>query len=151
MTGPKLTAMILFGCLAFLFTFLFTVGLTSGMTATLAAIVAAAATAVLIRYADTGKRAFARGFMALGAVFIFIPIAAFGAWGEQFANSSAQTLRAGETLSEEVYSELVVTSVFASAGLVMGLFVGAILVLIGALMHRQPRPAITQAQDNQPR
>jgi hypothetical protein len=139
MSGAKLTAMILFGALAFVFTYLFTVGLTSAATATLSGIVAAAATCALIWFAQTGKHAFARGFLALGAVFICVPVAGLGQWGEEFAASSLQAVETGAGLSDEDYSQFVLTSIFASAGVVLGLVVGAILVLIGALMHRKPR------------
>lgn len=145
MTGPKLTALILFGILSLLFAFLFVIGLTSAMTAMLTGLISAAATCTLIWFAETGKRAFARGFLALGAVFVFVPVAGLGAWGEQIADTALVALESAEGLSDDAASSLAITSILASAGLVFGMVFGAILILIGALMHRAPRTRDTRA------
>lgn len=139
MTGPKLTAMILFGALGFLFGFIFSIGLLGGFGALATGLIAAGATCTLIWFADTGKRAFARGFMALGAVFILVPVMALGGWAEQAGNVSLEALTNGTEFTEEQASEFVLTSIFASAGVIFGVVVGLILVLIGGLMHSGKR------------
>lgn len=138
MTGPKLTALILFGALALLFAFLLSVGLVGGFGAVLTGLLAAAGTAALIWYADTGKTAFARGFLALGAVFIVVPIVGLGGLGEQLGDAAVQAVEGEAALTEDEIGALALQSIFASAGLVFGLIVGMILVLIGGLMHRRP-------------
>ncbi len=140
MSGPKLTAMILFGALALLFGFLFSVGIVGGIGAFLTGLIAAGGTCALIWFADTGKIAFARGFLALGAVFIVVPIVGLGGLGEQVGDAAVQAIGNETSLSEEEFSALAVQSIFASAGLVFGLIVGLILILIGGLMHRRPAP-----------
>ncbi|MBL4627695.1 MAG: hypothetical protein JKY00_06605 [Roseicyclus sp.] len=145
MTGPKLTAMILFGALAFVFGVAFTIGLNSYFGALVTGAIAAALTCTLIWFAQTGTQAFARGFLALGAVFIIVPIAALSGFGGQIAESTVTALETGEGWSEEFTSALFLTSILASAGLVFGIIVGLILVLIGGLMHRPVRPTPSNA------
>lgn len=140
MTGPKLTAMIIFGTLAFLFAILFTIGLISGFGAIATGAIVAALTCAFIFYAQTGKHGFARGFLALGAVFIVVPIAALSGLGEQVADASLTIINPDEDLTEDAANALFLSTLFASAGLVFGIIVGLILVLIGGLMHR---PATT--------
>lgn len=142
MTGPRLTAMILFGALAFVFAFLFAVGLVGGLGALITGLVAAGATGALIHFVDpggSGKRAFGRGFMALGAVFILVPVASLGGWAEQAGDVTLQALTDGTRLTEEEASQFVLTSIFASAGVIFGMIIGLILVLIGGLMQSGKR------------
>lgn len=136
MTGSKLTAMIVFGVLSFAFAILFTIGLNSAFGAIVTGFIAAGLTCAFIYFATTGKQGFARGFLALGMVFIIVPIAALAGFGEQVAESSISFLEADGSFSEEETTALVLSSIFASAGLVFGIIVGLILVLIGGLMHR---------------
>lgn len=141
MTGPKLTAMILFGSLSLLFGFTFTVGLNGAFGALATGVIAAGLTCAFIWYASIGRHAFARGFLSLGAVCIIVPVAALVGFGEQVADGTLTTLQDGGSLSEEEAGMLFVSSILASAGLVLGLIVGLILVLIGGLMHRRPAEA----------
>jgi hypothetical protein len=138
MTGPKLTALILFCALAFAFGVLFSIGITGGVGSVLTGVLAAAGTGALIWFAETGKTAFARGFLALGAVFIIVPLVALGGLGEQLGDAAVQAVDTETLLSEDEIGALALRSIFASAGLVFGLIVGMILVLIGGLMHRRP-------------
>lgn len=138
MTGPKLTALILFDALALLFGFLLSVGIVGWFGALLTAMLASAGTGALIWFADTDKTAFARGFLALGAVFIVVPVVGLAGLGEQWGDAAVQAVGTETTLSEEELSALTLRSVFATAGLAFGLLVGMILVLIGGLMHRRP-------------
>lgn len=143
MTGPKFTSMIVFGTLSFLSAIMFTIGLNSGFGAVVTGIIVAALVCAFIWFAASGRQAFARGFLGLGAVFIIVPIAALAGFGEQVAEGSLTALQNGESMTEDEASMLIVSSIFASAGLVFGLFVGLILVLIGGLMHKgsTPEPA----------
>ena len=136
MTGPKLFSMIIFGTLAFFFAFLFTIGLNSAFGSLATATVCAALTCAFIWFAHSARHAFARGFLGLGAVFIIVPIAALAGFGEQISNGAMASLQTGTSMTEEETSALVLSSVFASAGLIFGLIVGLILILIGGLMHR---------------
>lgn len=143
MTGPKLTSMILFGALAFVFGILFTIGLNTTFGAIATGVIVAGATCAFIWFARTGRQAFARGFLSLGAVFIIVPIAALAGFGEQVADSTLTALQSDVGLSEDEAASLFLSSVFASAGLVFGMIIGLILVLIGGLMHRTQK---TEAQ-----
>lgn len=136
MSGPKLTAMIVFGTLSFLFAILFSLGLNGTFEAVATGIVVTALVCVFIWFAKTRRHAFARGFLGLGAVCIIVPFAALAGFGEQVAEESLTALQTGQILSEDEVSLLMISSIFASAGLVFGLIVGLILVLIGGLMHR---------------
>lgn len=140
MTGPKLTALILFCCLSLLFGVLLSIGIVGGLGSIPIGLLAAGATGALIWFAETGRTAFARGFMALGAVFIVVPVVGLGGLGDQLGNAAIQAVEADNTLSEEEISALALRSIFASAGLVFGVVVGLILVLIGGLMHRRSAP-----------
>lgn len=143
MTGPKLTAMILFGVLSFLFGALFSVGLNGALSAALTGAVVAALTCAFIWFAQTGRHAFARGFLGLGAVFIVVPIAALAGLGELVSDTSIAAWEAGGLLTEQEATDLALSSIFASAGLIFGIVIGLILVLIGGLMHRRTTPATT--------
>lgn len=148
MTGPKLTSLILFGALSFVFGFLFTVGL-NGMFGGLATgVIVAGLTCAFIWFAKTGRHAFARGFLGLGAVFIIVPVAALAGFGEQVADGTLAAIQTGSSLTDEEASALFLSSIFASAGLVFGMIVGLVLVLIGGLMHRGPAP--TSAPETAP-
>jgi len=134
--------MILFGALGFVFAFVFAVGLVGGVGALVTGLVAAAATCALIRFVDpegSSKRAFGRGFMALGAVFILVPVMALGGWAEQAGDASLQALTDGTHFTDEQASAFVLTSILASAGVIFGMVVGLILVLIGGLMQSGKR------------
>ncbi|QXT39803.1 hypothetical protein [Gymnodinialimonas ceratoperidinii] len=136
MTGPKLFSMIIFGTLAFFFAFLFSIGLNNAFGSLATATIGAALTCAFIWFARSARHAFARGFLGLGAVFIIVPVAALAGFGEQISNGAMASLQSGTSMTEEETSALVLSSVFASAGLVFGLVVGLILILIGGLMHR---------------
>ncbi|GAB5446965.1 hypothetical protein [Gymnodinialimonas sp.] len=138
MTGPKLTALILFGALSFAFGFLFTVGLNGAFGGLMTGVIVAALTCAFIWFANNGRHAFARGFLGLGAVFIIVPIAALAGFGEQVAEGTLTAIQNGSSLTEEEAGALFLSSIFASAGLVFGIIFGLILVLIGGLMHRSP-------------
>ncbi len=138
MTGPKFTALILFDSLAILFGFLLSVGIVGWVGAALVGLIASAGTGALIWFAETGRTAFARGFLALGAVFIVVPIVGLGGLGEQLGDAAVQAVEGEAALTEDEFNALALQSIFASAGLVFGLIVGMILVLIGGLMHRRP-------------
>lgn len=140
MSGPKLTAMILFGALSFVFGFLFTVGLNGAFGALATGAIVAGLTCAFIWFSTTGRHAFARGFLSLGAVFIIVPVAALVGFGEEVAEGTLTAIQNGGSLSEEEASALFLSSIFASAGLVFGIVVGLILVLIGGLMHRRTAP-----------
>lgn len=142
MTGPKLTSMIVFGTLSFLFAILFTIGLNSGFGVIMTGLIVTALVCAFIWFAATGRQAFARGFLGLGAVFIIVPIAALAGFGEQLVDTTVTTWEAGGTLTEEEASTLFLSSIFASAGLIFGIIVGLILVLIGGLMHKQAKPDV---------
>ena len=144
MTGPKLTAMIVFGLLSFVFGILFTIGLNSTFTALMVGAIVAGLTCAFIYFAKLGRHAFARGFLGLGAVFIVIPVLALVGLGEEVATGTLTSLQTNGTLSEEEASALFLSSIFASAGLVFGMIVGFILVLIGGLVHRVPKPSVAQ-------
>ena len=60
-------------------------------------------------------------------------------FGDQISETTLTALETGEGWSEEETGALIFSSILASAGLVFGAVVGAILVLIGGLMHRAPR------------
>lgn len=140
LTGPKLTSMIVFGVLTFAFGVLFTIGLNSTFGALMVGAIVAALTCAFIFFANTGRAAFARGFLGLGAVFIVIPVMALVGLGEQVAEGTLTSLQTNGTLSEEEAASLFLSSIMASAGLVFGMVVGFILLLIGGLMHRQKHP-----------
>lgn len=140
MTGPKLTSMIVFGALAFLFAILFTIGLNSAFGAIVTGVIVAALTCAFIWFAASGRQTFARGFLSLGAVFIIVPVAALAGFGEQVADTSLVAIQTGGSISEEEASALFLSSIFASAGLVFGIIIGLVLVLIGGLMHRPAKP-----------
>jgi hypothetical protein len=142
MNGPKLTALMLFGAFAFVFAVLFSIGIVGGIGAILTGLLAAAGTGALIWFAETGKIAFARGFLALGAVFIIVPVVALGGLGEQLGDAAVQAIDTETQLTEDEFNTLALQSIFASAGLVFGMIVGLILVLIGGLMHRRPTAPI---------
>lgn len=139
MTGPQLTSMIVFGTLSFLFAILFTIGLNSTFGAIATGAIVAAMTCAFIYFAQTGKQGFARGFLALGAVFIIVPIAALAGFGEQVTEASLTVLQPDVNLTEDEAAALFLSSIFASAGLVFGIIIGLILVLVGGLMHRPPQ------------
>lgn len=147
MTGPKLTAMILFGALSFVFGLLFAGPIVGAFGGLVTAFIVAVGTAALIYFAETGKQAFARGFLALGAVFIVVPVVGLAGLGEQVADVAVQAIEGENAVSEEEFGAIAVTSIFATAGLAFGFIVGLILVLIGGLMHRRPS---TAAQLHQP-
>lgn len=132
LTGPKLVAMILFGFLAFAVTFLFSIGLTSGRTASLSGLVTAGLTSAAILLADDNRRAFARGILGLGAVFVLVPLAVVAQWGEDLATGATGGL------SDAERGEILAISVLFSAGLVFGLVAGGLLLLAGGLLHRRP-------------
>ncbi len=137
MTGPKLTAMIVFGALSFLFAFLFTIGLNSAFGAIATGAIVAGLACAFIYFAKSIKQGFARGFLALGMVFIIVPIAALAGFGDQLAET-VLTVQDGIRITEDETATLMLQSAFATAGLVFGIIVGLILVLIGGLMHRPP-------------
>ncbi len=137
MTGPKLTALILFCALSILFGFLLSVGIAGGTVALLVGCLAAAGTGALIWFATTGRIAFARGFLGLGCVLVVVPIITLGGLGEAFTDAAGQAIDPGEVVTDEELSTLALQSIFASAGLVFGLVVGLILILIGGLMHKR--------------
>jgi hypothetical protein len=141
MTGPKLFSMIIFGTLTFFFAYLFSIGLNNAFGSLVTAMVCAALTCAFIWFARSARHAFARGFLGLGAVFIIVPVAALAGFGEQISNGAIASLQTGTSLSEEETGALVLSSVFASAGLIFGWIVGLILILIGGLMHRTATPA----------
>ncbi|MEX3017072.1 hypothetical protein [Gymnodinialimonas hymeniacidonis] len=140
MSGPKLTALVLFCALALLFGFILSVGVVGGFGGFLTGVIAAAGTGAFIWFADIGKIAFARGFLALGAVFIVVPIVGLAGLGEQVGDVAVETLTTEQSLTEEQFNQLAITSIFASAGLIFGIVVGLILILIGGLMHKRPAP-----------
>ncbi|WP_341863390.1 hypothetical protein [Gymnodinialimonas sp. 57CJ19] len=142
MTGPKLTSMIVFGTLSLLFGALFSVGLNGVGTAFLVGVIVAGATCAFIWFAKTGRQAFARGFIGLGAVFLIVPVAALSGLGDQLVETSTAVMENGGTFTDEDASMLFLSTLFASAGLLFGMFAGFILVLIGGLMHRN-KPAGT--------
>lgn len=135
MTGPKLIAMILFGVLSFFFALMFSVGLNGMGAALVVGLLMAALTCGFIYFATTGRHAFARGFLGLGAVCIIVPIAALSGFGEQVAEGTLPALQTNGALSEEEASIFVVSSIVASAGVVFGMIIGLIFVVIGGLMH----------------
>lgn len=140
MTGPKLTALIVFGTLSFVFGALFSIGLSGIISAVVTGAFVAALVCALIWFAKTGRHAFARGFLGLGAVFIIVPLAALIDLGEQIANDALPILQDASALSDQeaailAMSEFTVPSIVASAGIVFGMIVGLILVIIGGLMH----------------
>lgn len=143
MTGPKLTAMILFGALSFTFGAILSLGLNGALSAVATGAFVAALVCAFIWFAKTGRYAFARGFLGLGAVFIIVPIAAIAGLGELVSETSLTTWETGGVLTEEEASALFVSSIVASAGLVFGIVVGLVLVLIGGLMHR-PQKTVPQ-------
>lgn len=136
MSGPKLTSMIVFGTLSLLFGALFSIGLNGIGTAILVGAIVAGATCAFIWFAQTGRQAFARGFIGLGAVFLIVPVAALSGYGDQIAETSTAVMENGGTFTDEEASMLFLSTIFASAGLLFGMFAGFILVLIGGLMHR---------------
>ena len=140
MTGPKLTAIILFGVLSFAFGALFSLGLNGVLAAIIVGLIMAFGAGVFIYFAKTGRLAFARGFLALGTVCIVVPIAALAGLGEQVANGTLPVLQDTTVLTDHeavtfTMTEFVVPSLVASAGVVFGMLVGLILVIIGGLMH----------------
>lgn len=138
MTGSRLTAMILFGTLGGVFGVLFTIGLNSAFAALATGVIVAGMIGAFIWFARSGHHAFARGFLGLGAVFIVVPVAALAGFGEQIADGSIAAIQSGVSMTEAEASALVLSSIFASAGLVFGMVVGLVLILIGGLMHRRP-------------
>lgn len=140
MSGPKLTATVVFGTLSFVFGGLFTAGLNGVPVAIIVGLLMAAATATFIFFAGTGRHAFARGFLGLGVVFIVVPIAALAGLGQQVADGTLPVLQGTGQLTEDDAAWLFVSSIVASAGLIFGIVVGLLLVLIGGLMHRKRQP-----------
>ncbi|UWQ96008.1 hypothetical protein K3728_01830 [Rhodobacteraceae bacterium M385] len=136
MSGPKLTSMIVFGTLSLLFGALFSIGLNGVGTAFVVGVIVAGATCAFIWFAKTGRQAFARGFIGLGAVFLIVPVAALSGYGDQIADTSTAVMANGGAFTDEEASMLFLSTIFASAGLLFGMFAGFILVLIGGLMHR---------------
>lgn len=149
MAGPKLTAMILFGALALVFGFVLSATIVGTFGGALTGLIAAAGTGVLIRFAETGRTAFARGFLALGAIFIVVPVVGLAGLGEQVGEVATQALEGDRSLGEDEFGALALTSIFASVGLVFGMIFGLILILVGGLMHRRrvPPPGGSDAPD----
>ena len=112
--------------------------------------IVAALVCAFIWFAKTGRQAFARGFLGLGAVFIIVPVAALSGFGEQVTEASLTALQNGEGLTDEEASTLFLSSIFASAGLIFGMIVGLILVLIGGLMHRPAKVTPPQTPPEMP-
>ncbi|WP_224816863.1 hypothetical protein [Hasllibacter sp. MH4015] len=139
MSGPKLTAMILFGALALVFGFILSATIVGAFGGFLTGLIAAAGVCALIWFADLEKLAFARGFLGLGAVFIVVPIVGLAGLGEQVSEVAVQALETGESVTEDEFGAIAITSIFASAGLVLGMIIGLILILIGGLMHSRAR------------
>ena len=138
MTTHKLFALIIITLLTFAFAWLLSAGVIGIAGGTICGIIVATASAALIYNASTGKRAYARGFLALGATFILVPFVNLFAIGDQVVSNLPALSNGEQALQDEIF----LASFVASAGLIFGLVIGCILVAIGALMHLKPKTAI---------
>lgn len=138
MTGQKLTAMMIFGSLSFIFGILFSISLFGVIPSIFVGVFVAVLTAAFIFLAKTNRYAFARGFIGLGVVFLVVPMAAIAALGPSVADGTGRM-----RLDDNWMTETAIV-VVAFGGLVFGTIIGLVLVLIGGLMHRTPKSPVSR-------
>ena len=135
MTAGHLTAAIFLGLASFLVAFLFGIGTQNIGFAAVMALASGTAAVVLSARAPSGRQAWGRGFLVLAGTFLLMPGMLASALGQEVSFDTVEALMS----DEGAMGRAVVTSALLGAGMLFGLFFGAIALVIGLILNRAPK------------
>ena len=136
MTASRILAATLLGLVSLFAAFIFAIGSNNMAFTAILSLIACAGTAFVALKAPSGRQAWGRGFLGLAVTLVVMPMLLASALGQQFEGETAQSLLE----DDQALGRAVVSSMLVGVSTLVGIFFGAIALVIGVILNRPPTP-----------